>query len=157
MPRRHKQAPCRQHGRSVNGTARCLHGGTFDGRRCTVFVGIHRLGAERDAIAHLRRVPVDNTRRGDSACEEATFLTKFASEVHMIVRRDVLRASKIMAERAIENPKITVHWKQNVTDVYGVDDGKVTGLQLTHSDTGETQNVTYNKLFLTIKHKPARP
>jgi thioredoxin reductase (NADPH) len=91
---------------------------------------------------------------GDSACEESTFLTKFASEVHLIVRRDVLRASKIMAQRALEHPKITVHWKQNVTEVFGVDDGKVTGLELTHSDTGEKTNVECGGLFLAIGHKP---
>ncbi len=91
---------------------------------------------------------------GDSACEESTFLTKFAKEVHLIVRRDVLRASKIMAQRATEHDKITVHWKQNVTDVHGVDEGKVTGLQLTHSDTGETSDVACDGLFLAIGHKP---
>ena len=91
---------------------------------------------------------------GDSACEEATFLTKYASEVKMVVRRDELRASKIMQDRALANDKIEVLWKQNVTDVFGVDDGKVTGLELTHSDTGETQKVDADGLFLAIGHKP---
>ena len=91
---------------------------------------------------------------GDSACEEATFLTKFASKVHMVVRRDELRASKIMAERAINHPKIEMLWKQNVTDVLGADEGKITGLELTHTDTGEKQNVDAEGLFLAIGHTP---
>ncbi|MDO8325300.1 MAG: FAD-dependent oxidoreductase, partial [Phenylobacterium sp.] len=65
---------------------------------------------------------------GDSACEEANFLTKYASKVHLVVRRDALRASKIMQKRAIENPKIEVLWNQNVTDVLDVKKGKVTGV-----------------------------
>lgn len=91
---------------------------------------------------------------GDSACEEATFLTKYASEVKMVVRRDEMRASKIMRDRALANDKIEVLWKQNVTDVLGVDEGKVTGLELTHSDTGEKQKVDADGLFLAIGHKP---
>ncbi len=91
---------------------------------------------------------------GDSACEEATFLTKYASEVKMVVRRDEMRASKIMRDRALNNDKIEVLWKQNVTDVLGVDEGKVTGVELTHSDTGEKQKVDADGLFLAIGHKP---
>ena len=91
---------------------------------------------------------------GDSACEEATFLTKFASEVHMVVRRDVLRASKIMATRAIENPKITMRWNSSVTDVLGVDAGKVTGVELTDTVTGEKQEVPADGLFIAIGHQP---
>ena len=91
---------------------------------------------------------------GDSACEEATFLTKYASEVKMVVRRDELRASKIMQDRAKNHPKVDILWEQNVTDVFGVDDGKVTGLELTHSRTGEKQKVDADGLFLAIGHKP---
>ena len=91
---------------------------------------------------------------GDSACEEATFLTKFASEVHMIVRRDVLRASKIMAARALENPKITVHWNTSITDVLGVDEGKVTGVEITDTKTGEKREASADGLFLAIGHTP---
>ena len=91
---------------------------------------------------------------GDSACEEAIFLTKFASEVHMVVRRDVLRASKIMAKRAMDNPKITVHWNTQATDVFGVEEGKVTGVELADSQTGEKRNATCDGLFLAIGHEP---
>ena len=91
---------------------------------------------------------------GDSACEEATFLTKYASKVYMVVRRDMLRASKIMQERALKNPKIEVLWEQNVTDVLDIDQGRVTGLELTHSKSGDKQQVEADGLFLAIGHKP---
>jgi thioredoxin reductase (NADPH) len=91
---------------------------------------------------------------GDSACEEATFLTKFASEVHMIVRRDVLRASKIMAQRAMEHPKITVHWNTAITDVFDVEHGKVNGVEITDTVTGETRRADCDGLFLAIGHQP---
>ena len=91
---------------------------------------------------------------GDSACEEATFLTKFASEVHMLVRRDELRASKIMATRALEHPKVTVHWNTEVVDVLDVDAGKVTGLKLKNNQSGEQFEVDADGLFLAIGHKP---
>jgi thioredoxin reductase (NADPH) len=91
---------------------------------------------------------------GDSACEEATFLTKFASEVHMLVRRDEMRASKIMQERALEHEKITVHWNTTVEDVHDVEAGRVTGLTLKDSRTGETRREEADGLFLAIGHKP---
>ncbi|MBX3462892.1 MAG: thioredoxin-disulfide reductase [Planctomycetes bacterium] len=91
---------------------------------------------------------------GDSACEEANFLTKYASKVRMVVRRDVLRASKIMQQRVLENPKVEMLWEQNVTDVFDVDKGKVTGLELTHSRTGRKERVDADGLFLAIGHQP---
>jgi thioredoxin reductase (NADPH) len=91
---------------------------------------------------------------GDSACEEANFLTKYASKVNLVVRRDTLRASKIMQKRAIENPKIEVLWNQNVTDVLDVSKGKVTGVELTHTTTGQKKQVTADGLFLAIGHQP---
>ncbi|MBM3961635.1 MAG: thioredoxin-disulfide reductase [Planctomycetes bacterium] len=91
---------------------------------------------------------------GDSACEEANFLTKYASKVFLVVRRDALRASKIMQDRALKNPKIEVLWHQNVTDVFDVSKGKVTGLELTHTLTGAKKVVPADGLFLAIGHKP---
>jgi thioredoxin reductase (NADPH) len=91
---------------------------------------------------------------GDSACEEANFLTKYASKVHLVVRRDALRASKIMQKRVLENPKVEMLWEQNVTDVFDVAKGKVTGLELTHSKSGEKRRVPADGLFLAIGHKP---
>jgi thioredoxin reductase (NADPH) len=91
---------------------------------------------------------------GDSACEEANFLTKYASKVFLVVRREALRASKIMQDRALKNPKIEVLWNQNVTDVLDVTKGKVTGLELTHTKTGEKKQVPADGLFLAIGHQP---
>jgi thioredoxin reductase (NADPH) len=91
---------------------------------------------------------------GDTACEEATFLTKYASKVTMVVRRNEMRASKIMRERALNNPKVEVLWEHNVTDVLDVSAGKVTGLELTHSSTGVKQTVEADGLFLAVGHKP---
>ncbi|MFK7739701.1 MAG: thioredoxin-disulfide reductase [Planctomycetota bacterium] len=91
---------------------------------------------------------------GDTACEEATFLTKYASKVTLVVRRNEMRASKIMQDRVHKSDKIEVLWEHQVTDVLGVDDGKVTGLELTHSKTGEKKTAPADGLFLAIGHKP---
>ena len=89
---------------------------------------------------------------GDSAVEEATFLTKFASKVVLIHRRDSLRASKIMAGRALTNPKIEMLWNTEVTDVLGAE--KVEGLELRNTVTGETSNRDFAGLFVAIGHIP---
>ncbi|MBK8976020.1 MAG: thioredoxin-disulfide reductase [Planctomycetes bacterium] len=91
---------------------------------------------------------------GDSACEEANFLTKFAREVHLLVRRDEMRASKIMQQRVVDNPKITVHWNTLVDDVHDVEKGVVTALTLRDRVTNETRRVDADGLFLAIGHKP---
>ena len=89
---------------------------------------------------------------GDSACEEATFLTKFATEVHLFVRRDAMRASKIMADRALANPKITVHWNTEMTDVLG--DKEVTGVAWKNNADGSTGELAVQGVFLAIGHTP---
>ncbi len=91
---------------------------------------------------------------GDSATEEANFLTKYASKVYLVVRREALRASKIMQDRVLKNPKVEVLWQQNVTDVFDVSKGKVTGLELTHTKTGAKRTVEADGLFLAIGHQP---
>ena len=91
---------------------------------------------------------------GDTACEEATFLTKYASKVSMVVRRDQMRASKIMQERALNHDKVEVLWETQVTDVLDVEKGRVTGLELTSSKTGDKRTVDADGLFLAIGHKP---
>ena len=91
---------------------------------------------------------------GDTACEEATFLTKYASKVSMVVRRDQMRASKIMQQRALNHDKIEVLWDTQVTDVLDVEQGRVTGLELTSSETGDKRQVDADGLFLAIGHKP---
>ena len=89
---------------------------------------------------------------GDSACEEAGFLTRFASEVHLFVRRDALRASKIMADRAIANPKIIVHWNTEMTDVLG--EKEVTGVAWKNNASGESGELEVQGVFLAIGHTP---
>ena len=89
---------------------------------------------------------------GDSAVEEAIFLTRFAKKVVLIHRRDSLRASKIMAERALSNPKIEMMWNHEVIDVIGQD--KVEGLQLRNTQTGETSIHPFTGLFVAIGHLP---
>ena len=89
---------------------------------------------------------------GDSAMEEANFLTKFASKVVLIHRRDTLRASKIMAERAAANPKIEFLWNTEVTDVLG--DQKVTGLKLRNTVDGTESERAFTGLFVAIGHDP---
>ena len=89
---------------------------------------------------------------GDSAVEEATFLTRFASKVVLIHRRDSLRASKIMAERAAANPKIEFLWNTEVIDVLG--ESKVTGLKLRSTVDGSEVERDFTGLFVAIGHVP---
>ncbi len=89
---------------------------------------------------------------GDSAMEEANFLTKFASKVYVIHRRDSLRASKIMVERAHANPKIEFIWNTEVIDVLGAD--KVSGLKLRNLLTNEESERDFDGLFVAIGHLP---
>ena len=89
---------------------------------------------------------------GDSAVEEATFLTKFASKVILVVRRDELRASKIMQERALANPKIELCWNTVVDDLLGTD--KLEGAIVRNVVTGEVTTLPVTGLFVAIGHRP---
>jgi thioredoxin reductase (NADPH) len=89
---------------------------------------------------------------GDSAVEEATFLTKFADKVTLLVRRDQLRASKIMQDRAFDNDKIDVRWNTVVTEIVG--DNKLDHLIVEDVHTGETEQLPVTGLFVAIGHKP---
>jgi thioredoxin reductase (NADPH) len=89
---------------------------------------------------------------GDTAFEEATYLTRFASKVHMLHRRDEFRASRIMVDRAIANPKIAIHTNTGVDEVLGNE--KVDGLQLVDTVTGEKRRMPVEGLFIAIGHKP---
>jgi thioredoxin reductase (NADPH) len=92
---------------------------------------------------------------GDTAMEEATFLTKFASKVNVIHRRDALRASKIMQDRAAKNPKIVFKWDSVVEEVYGDPKaGGVTGLRLKNLKTGKSEEFKCDGLFVAIGHEP---
>jgi thioredoxin reductase (NADPH) len=89
---------------------------------------------------------------GDSAIEEATFLTKFAEKVTIIHRRDELRASKIMQDRAFANPKIEFLWNSRVTDIFG--DTSVTGVEITNTVDGTVSTLPVTGLFVAIGHRP---
>lgn len=89
---------------------------------------------------------------GDSAIEEATFLTKFADKVTLIHRRDELRASKIMQERAFANEKIAMRWNSQVTAIRG--EGSLAGITVTDTVTGEVEDMDVTGLFVAIGHRP---
>lgn len=89
---------------------------------------------------------------GDSAVEEATFLTRFASKVTLVHRRDELRASKIMQDRAAANPKIAFAWNREVAEIYG--DGVVQGVKLRDAETGAVQDFPTDGVFVAIGHTP---
>ena len=89
---------------------------------------------------------------GDTALEEATFLTRFASEVLMLHRRDQFRGSKIMQQRALDNPKIGVRWNSEVADVLGTD--RVTGLRVRDTQSGSESEIDVDGLFVAIGYKP---
>jgi thioredoxin reductase (NADPH) len=101
----------------------------------------------------FRGQPIVVVGGGDSAMEEATFLTRFAESVTIIHRRDQFRASKIMAQRALTNPKITVRWNSVVTEVLGKD-GKVVGVQLRDTRTGAESTLDTKGVFVAIGHDP---
>ncbi len=89
---------------------------------------------------------------GDSAVEEATFLTRFASKVYLVHRRDELRASKIMQERALNNSKIEILWNKKVTEIHG--DEKLSGVLLEDTVSGEENALPVTGLFIAIGHQP---
>jgi len=89
---------------------------------------------------------------GDTAMEEALYLTKFASEVVIIHRRDKFRASKVMADRVLGHPKVRVKWNTRVTDVHG--DSEITGLSLEDTVTGAGSTLEVGGLFVAIGHEP---
>lgn len=91
---------------------------------------------------------------GDSAMEEATFLTKFASEVWIVHRRDELRASKIMQQRAFDNPKIKFHWNSTLAEIHGTVELGVTGATLQDTVTNETREEACDGVFMAIGHIP---
>lgn len=106
------------------------------------------------ALPMFRDQPLVVVGGGDSACEEATYLTRFASKVYLIHRRDELRASKVMAERALANDKIEPVWDSEVTEILGEAEDKVTGVRLNNNKTGEENTLDCAGVFIAIGHVP---
>jgi thioredoxin reductase (NADPH) len=106
------------------------------------------------ALPRFRNQPIVVVGGGDTAVEEAGYLTKFASNVHLLVRRDVLRASKIMAERAEANPKIGIKWHTEVDEVLGDEKKGVTAVRVKNNKTGAKEDLAAAGLFLAIGHTP---
>jgi len=104
--------------------------------------------------AFYRDVPVAVIGGGDSACEEASFLTRFASKVYLIHRREELRASKIMAERALANTKIEPVWNSTVAEYLTDDAGEVRAVTLENLVTGEKSELEVKCVFVAIGHVP---
>ena len=106
------------------------------------------------ALPMFRNQPVVVAGGGDSACEEAMYLTRFASKVHLVHRRDSLRASKIMSERALTNPKIQPVWDTVITDVLDVEQDKVTAVRLRNVKTNAQTTLACAGVFVAIGHVP---
>jgi len=106
------------------------------------------------ALPIFRNQPLVVVGGGDSACEEASYLTRFASQVYLIHRRDSLRASKIMAERALANPKITPVWNSVVEEVLDVAQNRVTGVRLKNIVTEEVSTLDCAGVFVAVGHTP---
>ena len=104
--------------------------------------------------AFYRDVPVCVVGGGDSACEEASFLTRFASTVYLIHRRDQLRASKAMQQRVLSNPKIEPVWNSTISAYSKDDAGELCGVTLKDTVTGEERPLEVKCVFMAIGHKP---
>jgi thioredoxin reductase (NADPH) len=106
------------------------------------------------ALPRFRNKPLVVVGGGDSAVEEGTYLTKFASTVYLVHRRDQLRASKIMQQRALDNPKITMKWNRVLVEVLGTDEKGVTGARLESTVDDKVEEVECTGVFLAIGHTP---
>lgn len=91
---------------------------------------------------------------GDSACEEANFLTRFGKKVYLVHRRDQLRASKIMAERVLKNPKIEVLWNSQITQIKGDKKSGVTAITLQNTSSKQEADLACDAVFIAIGHSP---
>ncbi len=106
------------------------------------------------ALPMFRNQPLVVVGGGDSACEEASYLTRFGSKVYLVHRRDELRASRIMAERALANEKIEPVWDSVVEEIADVEQDMVTGVKLRNVKTDETSNLACAGVFIAIGHVP---
>ena len=106
------------------------------------------------ALPRFREQPLVVVGGGDSAIEEATYLTKFASVVHLVHRRDELRASKIMQQRAFDDPKLEIVWNHTVAEVVGDEEHGVSGVRLNSTVDDSSQQLDASGMFLAIGHTP---
>jgi thioredoxin reductase (NADPH) len=106
------------------------------------------------ALPRFKDRPLVVVGGGDSACEESTYLTKFASRVYLVHRRDTLRASKLMASRTLANPKIAPVWNSTIDEVLGNDADGVTGVRVKNLHTGQTSTLEAAGMFAAIGHTP---
>ncbi|MCS7064438.1 MAG: thioredoxin-disulfide reductase [Methylacidiphilales bacterium] len=107
------------------------------------------------ALPMFRNRPLVVVGGGDSAAEEALYLTRFGSEIHLVHRRDTLRASKIMAERVLAHPKIKLHWNSEIAEIHDVQQGKVTGVTLRSTVAPDhLQFIECAGVFIAIGHVP---
>ncbi|MCI0464785.1 MAG: FAD-dependent oxidoreductase [Gemmataceae bacterium] len=106
------------------------------------------------ALPRFRNRPLVVIGGGDSAVEESTYLTKFATTVYLAHRRDKLRASQIMQQRALSNPKITMKWNRVLDEVLGTDEAGVTGARLKSTEDGKVEELEVGGVFLAIGHTP---
>jgi thioredoxin reductase (NADPH) len=106
------------------------------------------------ALPRFRNRPLVVVGGGDSAVEESTYLSKFASIVYLVHRRDQLRASQIMQQRALSNPKVQMKWNRVVEEVLGDDKAGVTGIRLRSTADDKKEEVAASGLFLAIGHTP---
>ncbi|MGC9035523.1 MAG: NAD(P)/FAD-dependent oxidoreductase, partial [Verrucomicrobiia bacterium] len=106
------------------------------------------------ALPMFRNQPLVVVGGGDSACEEALYLTRFGSIVYLIHRRDQLRASKIMSQRVLSSPRIMPVWDSIVTEILDVSKGKVTGVRVKNLKTNEEKTIDCAGVFIAIGHVP---
>lgn len=106
------------------------------------------------ALPMFRNQPLVVVGGGDSACEEALYLTRFGSVIHLIHRRDQLRASKIMAERVLAHPKIQPVWDSVLTEILDVTQNKVTGVKVKNVKTGAESQIPCAGVFIAVGHVP---
>jgi thioredoxin reductase (NADPH) len=106
------------------------------------------------ALPRFRNQPLIVVGGGDSAAEEATYLTRFATAVHLVHRRDKLRASPVMADRVLSNPKIKPVWNSVVEEVLGNDEKGMTGARVKNVQTGQSTTIDAPGLFVAIGHTP---
>src|SRR5213595_122676 len=143
---------------------------TYEARALIVAAGASArllgLKREKELIGHglstcatcdgyfFRGKPIAVVGGGDSAMEEAIFLTRFASQVIVVHRRETLRASKIMQDKAFANPKISFEWNADVEEITDIGKGEVTGMVLRNNQTGVRKEVSVEGVFVAIGHTP---